>query len=287
MVLSRMVLGIGVAAALGAAAVPAFAAEQSGTAVAVRQSATATGEGGQRALQAAGPVFMNDTINTTSSGQAQIELLDQTRLVVGPNSSMVIDQFVYSGNSAANRVSINVTKGAFRFITGLSPKKAYSIKTPTATIGVRGTQLDVAFVNGVTSFALFEGSARVCDLRNRCIDFSRRCEAAIVPAQNDMQRLSPGSATTRYLGRNFPYIASQASLLPNYRVDTSGCGYTGGDAGATPASGPGANPSPSPPSDGGEEGGEGGSDFGGEGGSDFGGEGGSDFGGEEGGEVGG
>jgi hypothetical protein len=45
---------------------------------------------------------------------------------------------VFSDSDTARNISINAVRGAFRFITGKSPKDAYSITTPTATIGVRG-----------------------------------------------------------------------------------------------------------------------------------------------------
>jgi hypothetical protein len=67
-----------------------------------------------------------------------VKFRDETKLVVGPNSTMVIDAFVFSDQNTARQISINAVKGAFRFITGKSPKDVYSITTPTATIGVRG-----------------------------------------------------------------------------------------------------------------------------------------------------
>ena len=51
---------------------------------------------------------------------------------------MVIDAFVFNNDNTARQVSISAVRGAFRFIAGKSSKDAYSITTPTATIGVRG-----------------------------------------------------------------------------------------------------------------------------------------------------
>ena len=51
---------------------------------------------------------------------------------------MIIAAFVFNNDDTARQVSINAVRGAFRFITGKSSKDAYSITTPTATIGVRG-----------------------------------------------------------------------------------------------------------------------------------------------------
>jgi hypothetical protein len=257
--------GLAIAAITAVTAAPSVvAAEESGTAIAVRQSTSASGPDGNRVLQASAPVFSGDRIVTSSQGQAQIQFLDQTKLVVGPNSSLLIDQFVFAGTKA-NKVSISAVKGAFRFITGVSSKQAYSIKTPTATIGVRGTQFDVSVLNGVTSFALYEGGARVCDNRGRCLDLRGNCEVAVIPSQNDIQRLSRGIATTEYLAANLPFVRSQSSLLPAFRVDASGCGV-GRTQSITPSPSFGSPPPapPAPPSDG--DGGDGGEGDGGEGG---------------------
>jgi hypothetical protein len=75
----------------------------------------------------------------------------------------VIDAFVFNGNRAGN-FSINAVRGAFRFITGNSPKNAYSIITPTATIGMRGTQFDLTVdrLGGTTRVLEYEGITRIC-----------------------------------------------------------------------------------------------------------------------------
>jgi hypothetical protein len=113
-------------------------AQPSGIVIAVVQSAQIDGQTGKKILQPEAPVFSGDHIATGAIGEAQVRFRDNTKLVVGPNSMMVIDAFVFSDVNTARKISINVVRGAFRFITGNSPKDAYSIKTPTATIGVRG-----------------------------------------------------------------------------------------------------------------------------------------------------
>ena len=84
------------------------------------------------------PVYSGDRITTDSVGNTQIKFRDDTKLVVGPNSTLVIDAFVFNSNDTARQVSISALKGAFRFISGKSPKDVYRITTPTATIGIRG-----------------------------------------------------------------------------------------------------------------------------------------------------
>jgi hypothetical protein len=126
-------------AALIAASVAGGAiAQPSGVVLAVVQKSEADGNTGRRVLLVEAPVFSGDKIITGPTGEAQVKFRDETKLVVGPNSTMVIDAFVFSDQNTARQISINAVKGAFRFITGKSPKDVYSITTPTATIGVRG-----------------------------------------------------------------------------------------------------------------------------------------------------
>jgi hypothetical protein len=124
--------------ALLALAAPAAAAEPSGHAIHVDPSVDATGPGGRRMIELQGAVFMGDEIVAGSEGLAQILFIDDTRLVVGPNSRLTIDSFVFNPDYTARKVTITALKGSFRFISGRSPAAAYRIRTPAMTIGIRG-----------------------------------------------------------------------------------------------------------------------------------------------------
>ncbi len=62
-------------------------------------------------------------------------------------------------------MAVNLAKGVFRFTTGALDKKAYTISTPTAAIGVRGTVLDIGVQGALTRVTLVEGRALVCPRR--------------------------------------------------------------------------------------------------------------------------
>jgi hypothetical protein len=200
------------------------ALEPSGTTVAVVQSAAAAGATGSRVLQVEAPVFMGDRIKTGAVGEAQLRFRDQTRLVVGKNSSLLIDSFVFNDNNTASKVGMQALRGTFRFITGVSNKQAYSIRTPSMTIGVRGTRFDFSVSRGgETSFALFEGGARLCDRAGRCLELSGRCAVVVSSPGRGIRQLEGGAERATRLREAFPYVASQARLLPDFRVDTSSC----------------------------------------------------------------
>jgi hypothetical protein len=142
---------------------PGWTLEPSGSAVRVSSHANASGPGGARVLNAPGDVFQGDEIVTDAGGQAQIRFVDDTRFVVGPNSRVVIDEFVFNSKGTATDVAFNSLKGTFRFISGNSPHDAYSIRTPTMTLGVRGTILDVRVLGGGFSYAAWrQGGGTAC-----------------------------------------------------------------------------------------------------------------------------
>ena len=73
-----------------------------------------------------------------------------------------------------------MTSGAFRFVTGHSDKAAYKITTPLATIGVRGTTLDILSQRGQTIVVLQDGAASVCTLSFECIQLTQPGDTAII-----------------------------------------------------------------------------------------------------------
>lgn len=84
---------------------------------------------------------MQDAI-TTQNGAWQLEFADDTRVDVTEHSRMVIDEFIYDPNTQSGALSMRATLGAVRYASGQiahNNRRAVNIATPTATIGVRGT----------------------------------------------------------------------------------------------------------------------------------------------------
>jgi hypothetical protein len=212
---------------LAATASAAFAATPSGTTVAVIQATSVVGATGKKVLEPEAPIFMGDRVNTDTIGEAQIKFRDNTRLVVGPNSSLLIDKFVFSDENTAKSVTINAVRGTFRFITGTSPKNAYLIRTPTATIGLRGTQFDFAIgARGETRLALYGGAVRFCDLQDRCVDLRGRCEIVVSQPGTGIKHLQTSMEKASVIDASFPYARSQSGLNADFRLDTASCATT-------------------------------------------------------------
>lgn len=109
-----------------------------------------------RRLVIADKVFFNEVISTKADSASKIEFPDGTLLTVGPDSKVTIDAFVYDPNSKDSKMVVNATLGVARFVTGRMGSAAYQIKTPTSTIGVRGTVLTVTVEEDGTSSAIVE-----------------------------------------------------------------------------------------------------------------------------------
>lgn len=197
------------------AASAALAATETGTAVGVRPAAKAAdGDGGGRTLRVGSDVAVGETVITDRNGQVQILFADDTRLVVGPGSSLLIEKYLLRGNQTADKFAINALSGSFRFITGKSPKAAYEVRTPTATIGVRGTAFDFTIDRfNLTTLVLLHGAVRLCTLDGRCITLSTRCQVGAADLLQTVQIPATGA-----LRSQFPFLRSQRPLLVDFRV---------------------------------------------------------------------
>jgi hypothetical protein len=130
-------------AALSLAASPVFA-QAVGINAAVRNKVVIVGAGTKRARPAVvrERVNLNDEVRTAAASQLQILLLDRTTFTVGANARVAVDRFVYDPARNSRSTAISVTQGAFRFMSGRAhrgPSGPVSVRTPIATIGVRGT----------------------------------------------------------------------------------------------------------------------------------------------------
>jgi hypothetical protein len=87
-------------------------------------------------------VMLNDEVRTGGASQLQILLLDRSTFTVGANARVAIDRFVYDPAARSRSTGVSVTRGAFRFMSGRAlgkPAGPVSVRTPVASIGIRGT----------------------------------------------------------------------------------------------------------------------------------------------------
>jgi pyruvate/2-oxoglutarate dehydrogenase complex dihydrolipoamide acyltransferase (E2) component len=94
-----------------------------------------------RPARAGEAVNEGDTLTTFNGAEVHLRMADGAYLSVRENSKITIRAYVADGGSG-DRSLIELAKGSFRAITGWIGKfnqSSYEVRTPTATLGIRGT----------------------------------------------------------------------------------------------------------------------------------------------------
>jgi hypothetical protein len=201
---------------------PAAAETPIGEVVATAGSPSASGPGGSRSLAAGSAVYEADKI-VTGSGNVQIVFVDNTRLLIGPQSTLVIERFLLRGGRTVRKLSIDALRGTFRFISGNSRKSAYNLTTANATITLEGTGFDVA-PGSSTVIAVYAGRAGLCT-GGQCEKVSQKC--GVARARGGTVAELQGRAKSMAL-RKLPYLTNQGHLAKAFRIDTSACAIFAG-----------------------------------------------------------
>lgn len=97
-----------------------------------------------RQIAQGAPVFQGDRIDTGADATVAMRFTDGSRFDLAANSSMSVDNYAYSDNAQQSSFSSSIFKGAFRFVSGLIASRrsrAMGVRTPVATIGIRGTNV--------------------------------------------------------------------------------------------------------------------------------------------------
>ena len=118
-------------------------------------------EATERVLRVGVDVAANERITTTADDRAHLVFEDGTSLTVAPNSVVVIDKYIFDPDRARGEMAVSVTKGALRFVGGkISKSSEVTIKTPSASMGIRGGIVTVAVSpTGATTANLLFGTS--------------------------------------------------------------------------------------------------------------------------------
>ncbi|CUI04743.1 FecR family protein [Massilia antarctica] len=95
-------------------------------------------------------VEQGDTLVSEKNTYAQIRFIDNSEITLQPGTTFKVEAFAYeAGKPEADSASFSLIKGGLRSLTGLLGKRnkeKFSLKTPTATIGIRGTTFIAQYV---------------------------------------------------------------------------------------------------------------------------------------------
>lgn len=142
----KRLLAAGLALCFAAPFDDARAATRVGVTSAVNPAAEARLPGGvAKTITLGDQVIHNQVIDTRGEGLVQILLADGTTFTVGPNSSLIIDSFVYDPEAGTAKVTASLSKGFMRFIGGRTSKTpgGATVVTPIGTAGIRGAVVDI------------------------------------------------------------------------------------------------------------------------------------------------
>ena len=114
------------------------------------------------------PIEQYDTVKT-GNGKVGILFIDDTRVDVTQHSKLIIDEFVYDPNTKKGKLNLSAKLGTIKYASGQIAKTSRQdivITTPTATIGVRGTDFSMTIdeLGGSTIILLPS-----CDVNGNCL----------------------------------------------------------------------------------------------------------------------
>src|SRR3989337_968 len=84
------------------------------------------------------PLYQSDSVRTGADGQVGITLKDETRLALGPNTDVRLDQFLYSPGQGQLRLVMRIARGLVAYVSGRIAKlapDAVRLETPSAILG--------------------------------------------------------------------------------------------------------------------------------------------------------
>jgi hypothetical protein len=197
----------------------ASTAEKIGSVVAVVGGATATGPAGNRRLNEKSDIFEDDKI-VVGVGNVQIILDDKTRLVVGPSSTLVIDQYIRRENNKAEKIALKALRGTYRFISGNSAKSAYKITTAQATIGIRGTAFDF-WTKAKTGAVVLRGRVNLRGKSGGSVDVKSGCNMGV--ATTGAAQILTTAERNKSIRENLPFILDQSTLTRRFQLNVETC----------------------------------------------------------------
>jgi hypothetical protein len=135
-----------------------------GQSIAVQGKVSAASEAQQkeRILKRGSSFFMTDIVDVGSDGKAQLKFIDGGLVTLVENTKYRIASYEFTDKKS--EVSIELLEGGFRAMTGTIGKTnptQYNVKTPVATIGIRGTIFEVLFRDGLLYVGALSGTIQV------------------------------------------------------------------------------------------------------------------------------
>jgi FecR protein len=169
----------------------AFAKEDAGTVVAVKNRAVIKSDSRAADAKVNEGILLKDTITTLEASKIKLLFIDESVLTLGENSTVVIKDFVHSKDKRGQSI-FNLVDGKMRAVVG---KTNFEVHTPTAVAAARGTLLlfKVHIVDGRIAVTII------------CVESSALI-TGIDPANPGSTELQAGQKITIIMGLPFPSV---------------------------------------------------------------------------------
>lgn len=156
-----LVLSLTVALVFSVAENSVAANSEVGTVTRLQSDAQIIRDGQTTLLKVGSVIRESDVINSEDMARIEITFTDGTKLLIGENARVEIDEFLYDPDNNIGTAIVSALQGPFRFITGKIgqlKEKRVEIKSSAGTIGVRGTDFWGGPSQGTYGVFLFEGT---------------------------------------------------------------------------------------------------------------------------------
>lgn len=125
----------------------AFAADNTvGIVKTVKGDAMVISNGQQVQAKVGTPIASGDVLKTGSGASMGVTFKDNTVMSFGPDTELTVDEYIYAPSKGNLKLGATIKKGTLAYLSGAIAKlkpEAVSVRTPTGTIGVRGTHFVV------------------------------------------------------------------------------------------------------------------------------------------------
>ncbi|MFC1535454.1 FecR domain-containing protein, partial [Thermodesulfobacteriota bacterium] len=107
-------------------------------------------DGELRFLGKGEPLYQGDVITTGVKSYAIIRMIDESKITLRPDTVFAVEE--YKIEKGKENALLRLFRGGIRAVTGFiakrNPKRGYNLHTPTAVVGVRGTEFDARLCEG-------------------------------------------------------------------------------------------------------------------------------------------
>lgn len=129
-------------AALAEAPTIGYVKTAEGTAMVIAGGRTTKAEPGT-------PVYQDNVLKTGKNGSLGLTLKDNTIMSLGPDTELVVDEYLYAPARDELKLGGRMAKGSLNYVSGVIAKlkpENVVIRTPSGNIGVRGTHFVLSVV---------------------------------------------------------------------------------------------------------------------------------------------